>query len=105
MRQLILASNDLPVEIQTSLEGFIIKPSAELKFSGLNSFYQEHKARWIGQIGEDILPISREDKNMLQEKLATFKCYPVFPEPEDQQKYLYGFSGNTIWPLDRKSVV
>jgi len=99
MRQLILAANELPVEIQTSSEGFNIKPSAELKFSGLRNFYQEHKAQWVGQIDETILPLSPDDTNVLQYRLAEFKCYPVFPDPEDHQDYLYGFSGNTLWPL------
>jgi len=99
MRHLILASSELPVEVQTFPDEFNITPSGELKFSGLQNFYKKHKAHWVGQIKEDVSHLSRTEKKMLEDKLSAYNCYPIFPEPEKDQVNHMDFSENTLWPL------
>lgn len=98
-KRLFLASNQLPVHVSKANDHFEIEPADELTTSGLESFYKKYQTKWIGLTGLENMDLSRKDIQTLEGKMLDYKCVPIFPEPEDYEKYLHGFSRNTLWPL------
>ncbi len=99
MKRLFLASNQLPVNIIRKENDFEVHPAEELTISGLKEFYSGYETRWIGLTGIDDLDLTIHEQHDLKINLAEFECIPLFPDPEDYDLYLHGFSRNTIWPL------
>jgi trehalose 6-phosphate synthase/phosphatase len=99
MKKIFLASNQIPVHINRVDGGFEIQPSEELTSSGLEEFYSKYETRWIGLTGIDDLELSVHEQHSLRNELTDFECVPIFPDMEDYDLYLHGFSRNTIWPL------
>ncbi len=98
MRKLIIVSNRLPVSL-TKVGGSIkMKKSVGGLATGLGSFYKDYESVWIGWPGiasERLRGKRTEVRDMLKEE----KCVPVFLSQRDVEKYYYGFSNKTLWPL------
>lgn len=63
---------------------------------GLEAFYREHDARWVGWPGD--LPESSH-RGIERRLRKEFGCYPVFLPREVARRYYAGFSNRTLWPL------
>ena len=73
-----------------------MEPSTGGLAVGLDAFYREHHARWVGWPGD----ISESSRRAVTRKLRTeFACYPVFLPRELGRRYYAGFSNRTLWPL------
>ncbi len=99
MKKLLIISNRLPVSVS--------KKDGQLKFSrsagglatGLGSFYKQFQSTWIGWPGITTEKIDSEDRQKIVENLRREGCHPVFISQTDLERYYYGFSNKTIWPL------
>ena len=93
---MLLVSNRLPVSIVRRRGGPEFVPSAGGLAVGLEAFYREHDARWVGWPGE----ISHKDRARVARRLRTsFNCEPVFLPEHVARRYYAGFSNRTLWPL------
>jgi len=99
MKRLILAANRIPVHIYEDGNDFIIEKADEQTISGLQTFYKAHQPKWVGLTELENREFTSHEETRLEKKLKEFNCVPVFPERDDLNKHLHGFSRNTIWPL------
>lgn len=99
MKQLILASNKLPVHIYPDGNDFLIERADEQTISGLQDFYRASNPKWIGLTEIESRPLTLPEQNRLEARLKEYDCIPIFPERPDLDLHLHGFSRNTIWPL------
>ena len=99
MKRLILASNQLPVNIKWQGKNYEIEKTDEQTISGLQSFYQSCQPVWVGLTGFENHDFTKKEVEILENKLQKFNCIPLFPRSHDRNLYLHGFSRNTIWPL------
>lgn len=109
--RLLIVSNRLPVTV--------IKDGDDLRFhesvgglaSGLQAYLDYLKSCplspiqcgqpqldfvWIGWPG---ITVEDGQKDSLRSKLSTFHAHPVFLSEKSMEKFYYGFSNKTIWPL------
>jgi len=99
MKQLILASNRLPVHIYHDGNEFLIEKADEQTISGLQDFYRANNPKWIGLTEIESPQLTLPEQKRLETRLGEFECIPIFPERQDLDLHLHGFSRNTIWPL------
>jgi trehalose 6-phosphate synthase/phosphatase len=98
MQKMIIVSNRLPISISKTGENIKVKKSVGGLATGLGSFYKDYKAVWIGWPGVASERI-RGHKTEIRELLDRENCIPVFLSQKDVEKYYYGFSNKTLWPL------
>ncbi|MGB7784973.1 MAG: bifunctional alpha,alpha-trehalose-phosphate synthase (UDP-forming)/trehalose-phosphatase [Salinimicrobium sp.] len=99
MGKTIIISNRLPLQININDDDLEVTPSVGGLATGLKSFHQEGDSIWIGWTGlaeddipEDLLPeVSKKAKQQ--------DCIAVNLTSEEIDKFYYGFSNRTIWPL------
>jgi trehalose 6-phosphate synthase/phosphatase len=99
MKRLVLASNQLPVNIAFQGKDYLIEKTDEQTISGLQDFYQSYHPVWVGLTGFENHNFTPKETGVLEQKLIPFNCVPIFPRSHDQNLYLHGFARNTIWPL------
>lgn len=93
---MILVSNRLPVTVTHRRGRLEVEPSAGGLAVGLDAFYRQHDARWVGWPGE----VPESSRRAIDRRLrADFRCYPVFLSRDLVRKYYSGFSNRTLWPL------
>ena len=93
---MILVSNRLPVTVSHRKGQLAFERSAGGLAVGLQAFYREQKARWVGWPGD----IPDADRRRVARRLAAeYGCYPVFLPRERARRYYAGFSNRTLWPL------
>ena len=101
MNRILIISNRLPYNISVSESGneLDVIPSVGGLATGMKSVYENNESKWIGWPG--IIPEKddNEIKQAIDKKLKQFNCIPVYLNNEDIDKYYYGFSNKTIWPL------
>ncbi len=90
---LLIVSNRLPYRALKRASGYELIPSTGGLSTGLMSFYNEYKAKWVGWPGEVDRP------GEVEALLEREGCYPVFLPREVVRGYYHGFSNGTIWPL------
>ncbi len=98
MQKMIIVSNRLPVSISKTGGKIKVKRSVGGLATGLGSFYKDYKGVWIGWPGIASERI-RGEKTVIRELLDKENCAPVFLSQKDVEKYYYGFSNKTLWPL------
>ncbi len=98
MQKMIIVSNRLPVSISKTGGKIKVKRSVGGLATGLGSFYKDYKGVWIGWPGIASERI-RGEKTVIRELLDEENCAPVFLSQKDVEKYYYGFSNKTLWPL------
>ncbi len=98
MQKMIIVSNRLPVSISKTGGKIKVKRSVGGLATGLGSFYKDYKSVWIGWPGIASERI-RGEKTVIRELLDEENCAPVFLSQKDVEKYYYGFSNKTLWPL------
>ncbi len=99
MSRIIIVSNRLPYKISVNHDEIDIQPSVGGLATGMKSFYKDYESLWIGWSGVDKDAVNKQQKEEIGKKLEAEKCMPVYLEKEDVDKYYYGFSNETIWPL------
>ncbi len=93
---MILVSNRLPVTVVHRRGQIAFERSPGGLAVGLEAFYREHEARWVGWPGD----IADADRRRVSRRLrADFSCYPVFLPRETARRYYANFSNRTLWPL------
>ena len=93
---MILVSNRLPVTLSRRRGRLEAEPSAGGLAVGLEAFYRERGARWVGWPGE----IPESSRRAVDRKLRTeFGCHAVHLSRELARRYYAGFSNRTLWPL------
>ncbi|MFW6131411.1 MAG: bifunctional alpha,alpha-trehalose-phosphate synthase (UDP-forming)/trehalose-phosphatase [Candidatus Aminicenantaceae bacterium] len=98
-KRIIVVSNRLPVSIKKEKGGtYSIEQSPGGLATGLRSLQKEGKAVLIGW--PNFYPKNEEEKEYLENILEKkHQCYPVFLNKRELDKYYYGFSNSTLWPL------
>jgi len=96
MRRLLIISNRLPVSVERRKNELRFSSSVGGLATGLNALHQKYKSVWVGWPG---IAINREETDYVESKLSEFNCYPVFLSQGEVEKYYYGFSNKTLWPL------
>ena len=99
MGKTIIISNRLPLQININDDELEVTPSVGGLATGLKSFHEEGDSIWIGWTGlaeedipEDLLPeVSKKAKQQ--------DCIAVSLTTDEIDKFYYGFSNRTIWPL------
>ncbi len=93
---MILVSNRLPVTVTRRAGKLQFEPSVGGLAVGLDAFYRERAARWVGWPGD--LPASAQ-RTVARRLRTQFQCYPVFLPRLTARRYYAGFSNRTLWPL------
>ena len=94
--RLLIISNRLPITIGKKDSKIDLQPSSGGVVSGLQAFYKNYNAVWLGWPGI----VSEGDKKIVESELSSkFNYSPVFIPRELSEKYYEGCCNNTIWPL------
>ena len=97
MEKLLIISNRLPVNINRRKDKFIYSSSSGGLATGLASFYKSYNSLWIGWPG--IITNDMKERNFITTELTSKNMHPIFLTRNQIEKYYYGFSNNTLWPL------
>ncbi len=100
MGKTIIISNRLPLQINiTEDEKLEVTPSVGGLATGLKSFHEEGDSIWIGWTGlsADDIPEGMEEE--VKSEARKQGCIPVTLTTDEIEKFYYGFSNRTIWPL------
>lgn len=100
MNKIIFISNRLPVTVTRTEQGLEYHKSIGGLATGLKSYHEKGDGLWVGWPGIPADDLTDSEKKEIKETLINeYKCVPVFLTQEDIDKYYYGFSNETIWPL------
>ncbi|WP_332238640.1 bifunctional alpha,alpha-trehalose-phosphate synthase (UDP-forming)/trehalose-phosphatase [Sporolactobacillus sp. KGMB 08714] len=100
MSKTILISNRLPVTVNKEGDQLTFSESIGGLATGLKSYQKESGSPWIGWSGIAEESLTQQDKRQITSELSTnYHCVPVSLTEDDLEKYYFGFSNNTIWPL------
>lgn len=99
MGKTIIISNRLPLQINISENELEVTPSVGGLATGLKSFHEEGDSIWIGWTGLAEEEIPEELKSKVEAEVKKQDCVPVSLNSEEIEKFYYGFSNRTIWPL------
>jgi trehalose 6-phosphate synthase/phosphatase len=96
----ILVSNRLPITVSKKDDQITFHESIGGLATGLKGYQQKSGSPWIGWAGIADEALSDDEKQLINDKLnEKWSCVPVSLTKDDLDKYYYGFSNNTIWPL------
>lgn len=96
--RLIIASNRLPVSISKRQGKVTIQPSPGGLATALRGLRLKKEVVFFGWPG--YIPETSSDKKYIQTKLREeHNCFPLFLSRRDVDRYYYGFSNRTLWPL------
>ncbi len=96
--RLIVVSNRLPIVVSSTEEGWKISPGSGGLVTALAPVMKQNRGLWIGWPGCG-------DEAPLQELFARFgqeegyRLHPVPLTEEEVERYYWGFSNETLWPL------
>lgn len=100
MSKIIIISNRLPVTVEKINKTLRYRESIGGLATGLRSIHKKGKSLWIGWCGIPSDELKTNEKKIIKDKLVNnYKSLPIFLTSEDLEKYYYGFSNKTIWPL------
>ena len=99
MGKTIIISNRLPLQINISENNLEVSPSVGGLATGLKTFHQEGDSIWIGWTGLAAEEIPEKLQPEVVEKANEQDCIAVSLTSEEIEKFYYGFSNRTIWPL------
>ncbi len=98
MQRVLIISNRLPVSVEKRKRGLRFEPSIGGLATSLKSFYKSYNSIWIGWPGINLERI-KEEEQVVEARLLSEGCHPVFLSQRDIEDYYHGFCNNTIWPL------
>ena len=100
MGKTIIISNRLPLQINISDKKQIeVTPSVGGLATGLKSFHQEGDSIWIGWTGMAAEDVPASLQEQVNSEVQKQRCIPVSLTSEEIEKFYYGFSNRTVWPL------
>ncbi len=97
MNRIIIVSNRLPVKATKRKNKIVFSYSVGGLATGVSSVSNLYKTLWIGWPG--IITDNKTEQNTIRENLTAKDMYPIFLTNRHINKYYYGFSNDTIWPL------
>jgi len=99
MSKTIIISNRLPVQLQINENGLDAIPSVGGLATGMKSVHHGKESLWIGWSGLTAEDIPAKLENEIDKALAKLKCAKVSLKASEIDKFYFGFSNRTIWPL------
>jgi trehalose 6-phosphate synthase/phosphatase len=95
---IIIVSNRLPVSVKRVDGRLEYYPSVGGLATGLSSYANNKKNKWIGWPGIASDDLSEQDRIDITQELKKHNCYPVFLTQKLLDDYYNGFSNSVLWP-------
>jgi len=99
MSQVIIVSNRLPVSVKKEDGKLVFYPSIGGLATGLSSYVDDRKNRWIGWPGIASEELTAQDKQAVVDELARHNYSPVFLSQRQIDDFYNGYSNTALWPL------
>jgi trehalose 6-phosphate synthase/phosphatase len=99
MQRLIIVSNRLPVNVETSDGQITINPSVGGLTTGMSSVSKSYNNLWIGWSGITSGQTDKKTEKIIEDELLAMNYQPVQLSQDELDGFYFGFSNNTIWPL------
>ena len=99
MSKTIIVSNRLPLQVKLQDEQLEITPSVGGLATGMKSVHSEGNGLWIGWSGLTEEELDPELTKQVAAAVKKEKCATVPLTQEDIDKFYFGFSNRTLWPL------
>lgn len=94
----IIVSNRLPVSVKRVDGRLEYYPSVGGLATGLSSYANNKKNKWIGWPGIPSDDLSEQDRVEITHELKKHNCYPVFLTQKQLDDFYNGFSNSVLWP-------
>ncbi|HEX7632916.1 MAG TPA: bifunctional alpha,alpha-trehalose-phosphate synthase (UDP-forming)/trehalose-phosphatase [Candidatus Saccharimonadales bacterium] len=99
MAQVLIVSNRLPVSVKKEDGELRFSPSLGGLATGLSSYVDDRKNKWIGWPGIADDELTEEDRHIIVRELAKHNCSPVFLTQKQIDDFYNGYSNGILWPL------
>jgi trehalose 6-phosphate synthase/phosphatase len=99
MSKTIIVSNRLPLQVKTDGENIKITPSVGGLATGMKSVHRDSNGVWVGWTGLTDEEVNPELQKKVKKAVENEQCVGVNLTEDDIEKYYYGFSNRTLWPL------
>ena len=99
MQKLLIVSNRLPVNVDTTGDEIRIIPSVGGLATGMSSVSGSYRNRWIGWSGLTKGQTDEKIEKAIEKELVAENYLPLHLTQEDLDGFYFGFSNRTIWPL------
>lgn len=94
----IIVSNRLPVSVKRVDGKLEYYPSVGGLATGLSSYANNRRNKWIGWPGIADDELSEQDRIDITQELKKHNCYPVFLTKKQLDDFYNGFSNSLLWP-------
>src|SRR5665811_1169827 len=98
MSQVIIVSNRLPVSVKKKDGKLVFYPSVGGLATGLASYIEDSKNKWIGWPGIASDELDNADQQAVVDELAKHNCSPVFLSRREIDSFYNGYSNSVLWP-------
>jgi trehalose 6-phosphate synthase/phosphatase len=98
MARLLIASNRLPVTVQSDERGFSVTLSSGGLATGLRGVCSERDVRWIGWPG-DVGRLSASSRRQLEEVLGGYNLQPIELTRREVRGYYEDVANGVLWPV------
>lgn len=96
----VIVSNRLPISVKKTPEGELeFYPSIGGLATGLASYVNDKRNKWIGWPGIASDKLTEAEKSTITHELIKNNCYPVFLKQKQLDSYYNGYSNSILWPL------
>jgi trehalose 6-phosphate synthase/phosphatase len=99
MKRLIIVSNRLPVNVETTDDEIQVIQSVGGLATGMSSVSESYNNLWIGWSGLTTGQVDKKTEQMVDQQLTEMNYLPIHLSTEDMDGFYFGFSNKTIWPL------
>ena len=99
MQRLIIVSNRLPVNVETSDGGIRVIPSVGGLATGMSSVSESYDNLWIGWSGLTTGEVDESTRDQVEKQLVAMNYIPLGLSADDLDGFYFGFSNKTLWPL------
>ena len=94
--RLVIVSNRLPITVEEKRGSLVFHQSIGGLATIMKTIHERGESIWIGWPGAIM---KGETTRIETELVQSHRCYPVFLTESDVEKFYYGFSNDTLWPL------
>jgi trehalose 6-phosphate synthase/phosphatase len=99
MSQVLIVSNRLPISVKKEDGKLEFYPSLGGLATGLSSYANNKKNRWIGWPGIASDELTKADQHEIVKELAKHNYTPVFLTQKQIDDFYNGYSNTVLWPL------
>lgn len=103
--RLLIVSNRLPVSVKKTDGKLEFFPSSGGLATGLSSYANNKRTRWIGWPGIPTDDLSQADTRKITRELQKYNCAPVFLTKKQVNDFYNGYSNSILWPLFHRQEV